>query len=94
MRKNNFNMKGATNVKTNAELWDSDWIDSKSADIIRDESKWNAFQLVGDTNSEEMNHQANLKQPISEKKMQKILDRGLAFRMGRKVKMLLESQNS
>lgn len=95
MRKiNNFNSKGATNVKTNAESWNDDWIDSKNADVIRDESKWNAFQLVGDTNAEEINHIAYLKHKKSEKEMQKVLDRGLAFRMGRKVKMVLEAQSA
>lgn len=92
MRTNNFNKEGETNVKSNAELWNSDWIDSKNADVIRDESKWNAFQLMGDTNSEEMTHTSNVK--MSEKEMQKVLDRGLAFRVGHKIKMMLESQNS
>lgn len=69
-----------------------EWIDSKHADVIRDESKWNAFQLMGDTNREEMNHISRTGK--SEKEMQKVLDRGLAFRMGRKVKMILESEHA
>lgn len=57
-----INTKGTTNVKSseNSELNGEKIFDSAKADVIRDESKWDAFQLVGDTNQEEMNHIAEL----------------------------------
>ncbi len=90
---NNLNTKGATNVKSKAESYDSDdWVNAETADVIRDESKWNAFQLVGDTNAEEANHVADLKNIKNEKEMQKVLDRGLALRMGRMVALVMKNQ--
>ncbi len=92
MRNNKINtMKGSTNVKSSRE---ERIFDSKKAAVIRDESRWDAFQLVGDTNREEMTHQATLKKAKSEKEMQKILDRALAFRIGRKIAMVLESESA
>lgn len=56
----NINTKGNTNVKAdaNSEMRGEKIFDSVNADVIRDESKWDAFQLVGDTNREEMIHKA------------------------------------
>lgn len=88
MSKNINRQKGATNVKRKGG---GKIFSSKRAAVIRDESKWDAFQLVGDTNAEEMSHKATLKHRKSEKEMQKILDRGLAFRMGRKIQMMFET---
>lgn len=53
-----INTKGETNVKTetNSDVSGEKIFNSAEADVIRDESKWNAFQLMGDTNSEEQNH--------------------------------------
>lgn len=53
--------KGNTNVRSSS---DSDVngekiFNSANADVIRDESRWDAFQLMGDTNSEEIHHIAN-----------------------------------
>lgn len=87
---NNINkMKGATNVK---EIGGEEIFSSKDAAVIRDESEWNAFQLVGDSNREEMEHVAEPKRGTSEKEIQKALDRGLAFRMGRKIQMMLDAE--
>jgi len=56
----NINTKGNTNVKADAdsEMRGGKIFDSANADVIRDESKWDAFQLVGNTNREEMDHKA------------------------------------
>ena len=88
---NNLNTKGITNVKSSSE---EKIFSSKDADVIRDESKWDAFQLVGDTNREEATHQPTLQKEKSDKEMQKILDRALAFRMGRKIAMVLNSESA
>lgn len=92
MRKNsNINMKGDTNVKSGS---DEAIFDSSKAEVIRDESRWDAFQLVGDTNMEEMQHKSVQLHPKSEAEMQKILDRGMAFRIGQKVKMVMSAQSA
>ncbi len=94
MRNINNKKKGATNVK-NASMRQKGKrkiFSSRAADVIRDESKWNAFQLIGDTNTEERNHISNRK--MSKAEMQRVLDRGLAFRMGRKVRMILEAESA
>ena len=53
-----INTKGETNVKTetDSDMSGEKIFNSAEADVIRDESKWDAFQLMGDTNSEEQNH--------------------------------------
>ena len=60
--------------------------------MIRDESKWDAFQLVGDTNTEEMEYVSTPNS--SEKEMEKVLDRARGFRVGRKIHMVLEAQTA
>ena len=44
-----INTKGETNVKTetNSDVSGEKIFNSAEADVIRDESKWNAFQLMG-----------------------------------------------
>lgn len=98
MRNNNMTMKGATNVKSELgnregyqEANEKDF-NSKTAEVIRDESRWDAFQLIGDTNAEEMNHQSATINGKSSAEVKKILDRGLAFRMGRKIQMVLDAK--
>lgn len=98
MRNNNMTMKGATNVKSELgnqedyqEANEKDF-SSKTAEVIRDESRWDAFQLIGDTNVEEMNHQSATINEKSSAEVKKILDRGLAFRMGRKIQMVLDAK--
>ncbi len=89
--KNNIKTKGATNVRPKVHSAKKIF-ESKDAEVIRDERKWDAFQLVGDTNAEEINHISKLNRRMSEKELQKILDRGLAFRMGRKIRMILDTE--
>lgn len=90
MRNNNLNnMKGSANVKNRNE---EQIFNSKKAEMIRDESRWDAFQLIGDTNREEMTHHAPREK--NGKEMQKVLDRALAFRIGRKIAMVLESDSA
>lgn len=93
MRNNNINKKGATNVKSELGNKKTDVeFNSKTADVIRDESKWNAFQLMGDTNAEEMELESTSFDKKSKAEREKILDRALAFRMGRKIQMVLETK--
>lgn len=89
--KTNLKTKGAANVKSRVRTT-TGIFRSKDAEVIRDERKWDAFQLVGDTNAEEMNHVSKLNHRMSEKELQKVLDRGLAFRMGRKIRMVLDTE--
>lgn len=94
MKNEKFNTKGDTNVKSTANMaGNEDQIfDSATADVIRDESKWDAFQLVGDTNTEEMEYVSTPNS--SEKEVEKVLDRARAFRVGRKIRMVLEVQTA
>lgn len=57
-----INTKGNTNVKFDADPdMDGEKIfESANADVIRDESKWDAFQLMGGTNREEMSHKSSV----------------------------------
>lgn len=91
MSKNINKMKGVANVNFDGG---GKIFDSREAAVTRDESEWDAFQLVGDSNREEMEHVAEQKSRMSEKEMQKVLDRGLAFRMGRKIQMMLDMETA
>lgn len=51
-----INTKGETNVKSKIDMPENKVFDSANADVIRDESKWDAFQLMGDTNGEERDY--------------------------------------
>lgn len=88
MNKNINKMKGAANVK---EIGSEEIFDSRNAEIRRDERNWDDFQLMGESNREEMEYVSQPKN-MSEKEMQKVLDRGFAFRMGRKIQMMLDAE--
>ena len=95
MRKNiKTKRKESTNVKQkkNDPPSGKRLFDAKKAKLIRDESRWDAFQLVGESNREEMEHVSQLRRKMSERELQKVLDRGLAFRMGRKINMILNTE--
>lgn len=95
MSKNFNKMKGAANVKLGSEdreAYESSEFSSAEADVIRDESRWDAFQLIGDSNGEEMTYVSQPKPEMSEKEMQKALDRAVAFRTARKIQMMLDAE--
>lgn len=84
---NNINkMKGATNVKSISD--DMDSFHAATADVIRDESKWNAFQVPGDEMRRRSEQQSNLSEPEE----RKVLEHAFAFRMGRKIQMMLDAE--
>lgn len=88
---NNINkMKGATNVKSVSD--DMDSFNVVTADVIRDESKWNAFQVPGESDEEEMTHRSVQIHNLSEKEERKVLERAFAFRIGRKAQMVLDAE--
>lgn len=89
-----INKKGTTDVKSKPHGSPSGkkLFDARKAEAIRDESRWDAFQLVGESNREEMEHESRLVRKKSDAEMQKILDRALAFRMGQKIKMVLDTE--
>lgn len=75
---NTINTKGNTNVNSEVENPESEKIfESVNADVIRDESRWDAFQLMGDTNNEEIMHQAE--PPKNKAKLERSVKRGEAF---------------
>lgn len=52
------NTKGSINVKSkgSSNANDQDEFSSAKAEVIRDESRWDAFQLIGDSNTEEQDY--------------------------------------
>ncbi len=93
MRNNmNINQKGSTDVKPRSMPSGEKLFDAKSADVIRDESKWDAFQLVGDTNREEMEHEAKLDHEMSDAESKRVARRIVNFRLGHLAKMIMDAE--
>ncbi len=93
MSKNiNIKTEGVTNVKYGNHSDDEPTFDSRTAAVTRDEKDWNAFQLFGDTNAEEMNHISHPQ--VKGEALEKTLDRARALRLGMKLRMVMEAQEA